>query len=252
MKKKNFPLLMRRLAAIFVAWGLLLSGSCYALTLPDCIEVIEEDAFEGADALTVVEIPESVREIGSHAFDGCDGIEEIYVLNKNVTLGDQALGIRKEIILHAPAGSMVQMYAATYDMSFVYVVPLYEPLLEYAATQLNTSYSTHDCVTYVRECYLNALGIKIYATCRDVEQKTNGKRISEISDLAPGDIICWKNDEVSYCTHVGMYVGEGTVGGRHYDSGVFIESSRSAGKVRYNYIGQSYYTRNFMGAWRII
>ena len=257
MKKKNIvsARILRRLTAFFAVLLLSLSPTALALTIPGCITQIEEGAFEGADSFTTVDIPESVVKIGDNAFMDCVGIEDIFVWNGGVSLGKDALGIRENITLHAPMGSMVQTYAATHNMPFQSTVSPAAILLEYAATQLGTPYSTHDCVTYVHECYLKALGIRTYATCRDVETKTKGVRINKIEDLKPGDIICWKNDTVSYCTHVGMYVGPGKVGGKTYTSGVFIESSNGAGFVRYNYIpttGTSYYTRNFMGAWRII
>ena len=83
-----------------------------------------------------------------------------------------------------------------------------------------------------------------------------GTRIDNIADLQPGDILCWSADsstaDPTRCTHVGIYVGAGTVDGKEYKTGVFIESSRGAGKVRYwAFQKATYYTKRFMNAWRM-
>ena len=116
-----------------------------------------------------------------------------------------------------------------------------------------------DCVTYTRHCYMKALGITIDNTCTKVQRNTGnrgGTRIDNIADLQPGDILCWSADsstaDPTRCTHVGIYVGAGTVDGKEYKTGVFIESSRGAGKVRYWALQKaSYYTKRFMNAWRM-
>ena len=249
--------LFRSLLSVLLAEAFLFSAaSSFALTIPSTVEAIEDNAFEGNRSFAKVTIPESVKTLGDNVFQGCSALRDIYVEGNDIRLGANALGKEGDpFTLHADYGSILQFYAASHGLNFEPYVSPAALLLEYAATQLGTSYSTHDCVTFARECYQYALNIKINATCVDVERYTKGIRIDSIADLKPGDIICWKNDTVSYCTHVGLYVGPGTVSGKKYSSGVFIESSRGAKKVRYNYIaktGTSYYTRNFMGAWRIL
>ena len=257
MSKHFIRSIFRSLISVLLA-GMFFSSAIFsfALTIPSGVEIIEDNAFEGNSSLVEVTIPDSVRVLGSSVFEACPALRDIYITGSEISLGTNALGRSGDKrTLHADYGSIIQFYASSNGLDFEPFISPAVLLLEYAATQLGTSYSMHDCVTYARECYRVALGIKINASCVDVERNTKGIRIDSITDLKPGDILCWKNDTVSYCTHVGLYVGPGTVNGKKYSTGVFIESSRGAGKVRYNYIpatGTNYYTRNFMGAWRIL
>ena len=238
-----------------------------ALQLPQGIEHIEESAFEGIPSTGVV-LPDSVVSVSANAFAGCENIERILVLSPDVQLGPNALGTRNEPKeIWGLLDSTAMDYAEEYGYTFVRIYSGTEELLAYAASKLGTRYirGTWDCVLYVRNCYQTVLHITLPDTCRAMENLSSSSlvprqhltvtRITNIRELKPGDVICWCNDEVSYCTHVGMYVGAGVVNGHRYSSGVFIENSSGAGKVRYNYIsptGTGYYTRNFICAWRII
>lgn len=256
MNRSDLLIPNTRKTSVLLALSLLIlfTATSYALTIPDCIEVIEEEAFRNTNAFQTVEIPETVTKIGAKAFAENPNLKDIYVKGMYVTLGEDCLGGKTEYrTIHAPLNSLMQTYAATYAYKFESDPPQAKVLLDYAATMLGEPYSAHDCVTYVYLCYQH-IGITTKQTCDSLQKSQKGERIDKITDLMPGDIICWKNDTVKYCTHVGMYVGAGTVDGKTYSSGVFIEASRGAGKVRYNYIpatGTSYYTRNFMNAWRL-
>ena len=238
-----------------------------ALVVPDGVVSIEHNAFENLTVSGVV-LPGSLESVGANAFAGCDNLERICVLSRDVSFGPNALGAageNKEI--WGFLGSTAQVYAEQYGYTFERLYTYDEELLSYAATKLGTKYvrGSWDCVLFVRHCYLHVLGIRLPDSCIGMQnlsasylvaqQHLNVRRITDITKLQPGDILCWKNDEVSYCTHVGMYVGEGDYNGHHYNSGIFIENSQGAGKVRYNYIpssGSSYYYRNFICAWRVL
>ena len=238
-----------------------------ALKLPYGVELVEQSAFEDTAVKGVV-LPSTVRSVQANAFAGIDGLERICVLSANASFGKNALGAKGETKeIWGYLNSTAEAYAEEYGYTFVRIYSNEDQLMQYAASKLGTKYvrGSWDCVLYVRNCYLTVFGVTLPDTCRAMEklsesslvskQKLHVTRITDIRQLKTGDIICWCNDEVSYCTHVGMYVGEGTVSGKKYSSGVFIENSNGAGRVRYNYIsptGTGYYTRNFICAWRIL
>lgn len=248
-KSRNRTLMM--ILCIILSYSI----NASALTIPDSIIVIEEEAFQNTYSFESLVIPKSVIRIGDRAFANCPKLKDITIDGTSITLGIDALGEGDSSkTITASEYSILKTYAALHSYTFKPIKSKVEELLEFAATMLGESYSIHDCVTYVYLCF-QQIGVKTYQTCASLQKNTNGTYVSKISDLQPGDIICWKNDTESQCTHVGIYVGAGTVGGKNYSSGVFIESSRGAGKVRYNYIpatGTSYYVRNFMNAWRIL
>lgn len=263
---------MRRVLAFCVVLTCLLSVSALAFEIPGNVTRIEEGAFIGDTALKTVEIPESVTFIGEEAFADCTNLTTIKIYGKNITFGDNALGRLGEnrtIIGHD--GTNVEEYANLYEFTFQPIVTKAAKLLAYADTLVGRSYSEMDCVGFVNKCYRDALGMYPGAsTTNDIaddwreglanygeldQSNKNAVKITKISDLRPGDIICWSNDEVDYCTHVGIYVGEGVINGKKYTSGVFIDSSSGAKSVGYRLIpvtGSGYYTRNFMFAWRLI
>ena len=282
MPKLCYNASMKKFTAIALALFLMLSGmfagaavkttipdwAGSALNIPSGVVTVEANAFDGVGASDVV-LPLSVRSVEANAFSGMDNIKRICVLNDSVTLGKNALGIKgADVEIWGHLGSNAEKYADDYELKFVRIYTYEESLMDYAASKLGTKYvnGSWDCVLYVRNCYLTVFGIKLPDTCRAMEklsssslvssQKLNVTRITDINALKTGDIICWKNDEVSYCTHVGMYVGAGKVGGVSYSKGVFIENSSGAGKVRYHRIlansPTDYYTRNFICAWRIL
>lgn len=255
-----------RLAAWLSALAILLtcSGALADAVLPKGIEVIEESAFEGCNALGAMELPESLQTLGERALARCATLGLITVRSQSLKLGEDALGEEEESkVVEAYPGTSVQFYVdeipEKYGWEFHSLISPSQKLIAYAETLLGTSYSKMDCVTYARHCYMKALGITIDSTCPKVQQNTGekgGTRIDSIDDLLPGDILCWSADsntaDPTRCTHVGIYVGAGTVDGKEYKTGVFIESSSGAGKVRYwAFQKATYYTKRFMNAWRM-
>ena len=238
-----------------------------AIQIPYGVTSVETEAFSGTVTAGIV-LPSTVKTVQPNAFSGIKGLERICVLSDNAVFAKNALGTKdetKEIWGHMD--STAEAYAEEYGYTFVRIYTNEDQLMQYAATKLGTKYvrGRWDCVLYVRDCYLEVFGVTLPDTTRAMErlnesslvseQKLNVTRITDIRQLKTGDILCWCNDEVTYCTHVGMYVGKGTVKGVEHSSGVFIENSNGAGQVRYNYIspnGTGYYTRNFICAWRIL
>ncbi len=257
----------RRAIAFCAVLSYLFSISAFAFEIPQTIERIEAGAFIGNSAIKSVQIPASVTFIGKEAFADCANLKTIKIYGKKITFEDNALGrLGEERTIIGHSGSSVEDFAELYGFEFEPIVTKAGILLEYADTLVGRSYSEMDCVGFVNKCFRDALGMSTGAsTTNDKDGRfpntpnynelNRGLKITRIQDLQPGDIICWKEDDVEWCTHVGIYVGEGTVSGKHYETGVFIDSSNSKGSVGYRLIpatGSGYYTRNFMFAWRII
>lgn len=245
-------------AAICLAFQ---SGAFAAsLSIPEGIAAIEEGAFQGNAAITSVVVPETVTLIEKNAFADCDNLESIRIYSKDAVLKAGSLGDSdNKPVIYGYDSSTAKTYAANNGHTFkLFSEEQINALTKYAKTLIGTSYSKMDCVGFVYNCYRKALGITIQNTCDRIYLKSSGTKITSIKKLKPGDIICWQDDnsgKIDDCEHVGMYLGAGEVNGKHYNSGVFIESSRGYGGVRYNYIassGSGYYTRNFLCAWRII
>lgn len=262
---------LRRFCIFCVLFSYLFAVSALALEIPKNVTEIEEGAFLGDSAIKSVKIPSDVAVIGQEAFADCENLETITIYGTEITFGDNALGRLGETrTIVGYSDTVVEEYAELYGFTFQPLITKADTLLAYADTLVGRSYSEMDCVGFVNKCYRQGLGIATGAVTTNNEDgrfpnATNfGKldqynksavKISKITDLKPGDIICWKNDDVTWCTHVGIYVGPGTINGKAYSSGVFIDSSYGAQSVGYRLIpttGSSYYTRNFMYAWRII
>ena len=69
----------------------LLAGTAAAdgiMSLPEGLQIIEEEAFAGTSA-TIVVIPENASEIGSKAFNPANGLTDVYLPAKKLTIGSR-------------------------------------------------------------------------------------------------------------------------------------------------------------------
>lgn len=282
---------MKRIIAILMCLLLLAAGAMAepnlvlpdwaegALQIPSCVKVIEAGAFEGTGLDDIV-IGSGVESIASGAFAGNDGPIRVCILNDSITIAEDAFGTG-EVEIWSFLDSSAEDYAENNDLGFVRLYTYEDNLMTYARGFLGQKYvhGSMDCVLFVYKVYRDVYGIKLPDTCPAMEklsasslvrtQKLTVQRIDDLTDLRTGDILCWCNDEVDYCTHVGLYVGacevrytaKGSDGLMHeyvekHKTGDYIEASSSAGKVRYNNIPfnnpDSYYVRNFICAWRVL
>ena len=157
-----------RLAAWLAALAILLtcSGALADAVLPEGIEVIEESAFEGCDALKAVDLPKSLRELESRAFARCASLGLITVRSQTLRFGEDAFGEDEEgKVIEAYPGTSVYFYYTSlpeeYGWEVWSLVSPSQKLIAYAETLLGTSYSKMDCVTYARHCYMKALGLSL-------------------------------------------------------------------------------------------
>ena len=61
-----------------------------AVTIPDSVTEIDEDAFSLCSALTSITIPDSVTSIGSYAFNGCSSLMSITIPDSVTEIDDSA------------------------------------------------------------------------------------------------------------------------------------------------------------------
>ncbi len=120
-----------------------------------------------------------------------------------------------------------------------------ERLISVAIEQLDAPYElfssppdSFNCLTLVTYCFNQVAD----GTFSDKGVAGDFEKIASISDVEPGDIVCFKSSSrmkgiLGY--HFGIYVGRG----------YFIHASSSAGKVTANKLSK--YRKRFLGAVRI-
>ena len=124
------------------------------------------------------------------------------------------------------------------------VNPKAQEILNEAAKYLGTPYvyggstpSGFDCSGFTSYVFKQC-GITLQRVSRDQYAK-NGTYVKK-SDLMPGDLVFFGSGGT--VNHVGIYVGDG----------MMIHSPRTGDVVKYTSINSSYYTRNYIGAKRVI
>ena len=114
-----------------------------------------------------------------------------------------------------------------------------EKMLKYADGLVGTVYSKIDCSTFVYKC-LTKVNLPAKDTAAKQAAHSYYDKITDMSDLQRGDILCFDTSGDKSVDHTAFYLG----------SGWFIESSRIAGMVHYNYMTE-FYQQAFMWARRI-
>ena len=89
-----------------------------AVTLPAALVTIEEEAFEGIDAVRV-EIAENVVSIGPRAFADCVNLREFFVPATVEHIDDTALQGSDFVIVYGETGSEAQRFAEANGIPFV-------------------------------------------------------------------------------------------------------------------------------------
>ena len=84
-----------------------------AFTLPTGLRKIEESAFEGMTAMTVVDAGHCTA-VGKWAFRGCTGLTELR-LPKNCTIAPDAFTGCGTVYIFAPAGGKTEAYCAAHE-----------------------------------------------------------------------------------------------------------------------------------------
>ena len=98
--------------------------------------------------------------------------------------------------------------------------------------------SSFSCSTLVKYA-LGQFGISVKGTAAQQATDSRHAKISSVSSLKVGDILCFDENNDGTCDHTAIYIGNSK----------FVEASRNAGKVQVNTL-DSWYKSHFMWARR--
>ena len=122
-----------------------------------------------------------------------------------------------------------------------------QEIVDYAKTFLGCKYvygtsngKTFDCSGFTSYVYKH-FGYSLNRSSAD--QLQNGTKVDK-ADLKAGDLVFFRDPSISKkaASHVGLYISDGT----------FIHASSQSGGVKYNNLSDSYYSKYYIGARRII
>ncbi len=98
--------------------------------------------------------------------------------------------------------------------------------------------ASFNCSAFVEYC-MEKCGYSMNGTAASQASDSRHEKVSDVSDIKKGDVLCFDTDEDGVCDHTAIYLG----------SGKFIEASQNAGKVQTNSI-DDWYEEHFMFARR--
>ena len=120
--------------------------------------------------------------------------------------------------------------------------------LEIANSQMGKPYSygssgpnSFDCSGFVYYCLKNAGIAASRLSSAGYSNVSSWDDVSDMNSLEVGDLVYFKSDKSSTVSHIGIYIGGGSM----------IHSAPSSGGVSISSMTSGYYARNFLGAKRI-
>lgn len=137
----------------------------YESKLPESVELIEDEAFEGT-ALIKVEIPNNVVSIGERAFAGISSLREIRIPITTSYIADTAFEGSNRTTITAPGNSYARAYAKNHGLPF-------SPIIMFCASTQGTSLSA---LSFNRRTEVAENDTK-----SDFKPKTQWRRIEEIN-----------------------------------------------------------------------
>ena len=96
-----------------------------------------------------------------------------------------------------------------------------------------------DCSGLIQYVYNKTIGVMLPRTVREMN-KMDAQSIAK-SELKPGDLVIFQARK-KYPDHAGIYVGEGR----------FLHAPSSGGRVRIDELADSYWSKRYLGAKRVI
>lgn len=121
---------MRKLALLLALWFCFSAGAAVpppandsgnnavGFTLPASLKTIDESAFEGISAETVV-IPDSVEIIGSRAFANNSALRTVHIAKSVRYIGDHAFGESSNVTIRGEENSYAAVWAQMHNVAFV-------------------------------------------------------------------------------------------------------------------------------------
>ena len=107
-----------------------------------------------------------------------------------------------------------------------------------ASASIGSAPGAFNCSTFVNYV-MGKFGIPMKSTAKEQALDNRYTKITSLSSLRAGDILCFDGDSDGVCDHTAIYLGNGK----------FAEASRNAGKVHENTFSP-YYKEHFMWARR--
>ena len=107
-----------------------------------------------------------------------------------------------------------------------------------SSASLGSAPSKFNCSTFVRYV-MGKLGYSMKSTAKEQAKDNRYAKITSLSSLKEGDILCFDGNNDGVCDHTAIYLG----------GGKFAEASQTAGKVHENSFS-NYYKEHFMWARR--
>ena len=92
-------------------------GNDRTFIFPSSLERIEDEAFEGTAAETVI-FPEGLISIGSRAFEHVQGLKDVYIPDTTTSIADSAFSAA-DITIHGIDGSYAMSWASSHEIPFV-------------------------------------------------------------------------------------------------------------------------------------
>ena len=117
------------------------------------------------------------------------------------------------------------------------ITPLYGKPYSSSAS-VGSAPGAFNCSTFVNYV-MGKFGFPMKSTAKEQALDNRYAKITSLSSLRAGDILCFDGDKDGECDHTAIYLGNGK----------FAEASRNAGKVHENTFSP-YYTEHFMWARR--
>jgi cell wall-associated NlpC family hydrolase len=102
----------------------------------------------------------------------------------------------------------------------------------------NSADTGFDCSGFVKATYEKTIGLILP---RKASQQAAATEQIDKSDLQPGDLVFFNTMRRAF-SHVGIYIGDGK----------FIHAPKPGAEVRVDNLGQSYWSRHFDGARRVL
>jgi cell wall-associated NlpC family hydrolase len=102
----------------------------------------------------------------------------------------------------------------------------------------NSATTGFDCSGFVRATYEQTIGLILP---RKASQQAAATEKIDKSELQPGDLVFFNTMRRAF-SHVGIYIGEGK----------FIHAPKPGSEIRVDNLGQSYWSRHFDGARRVL
>ena len=159
--------------------GKTLYFGCKTSVIPDGVEVIAEQAFEGCLGLEEIVLPPSVREIGNHAFDRCENLSRI-TLNEGLTeIGGSAFLLCTSLDHVVIPNSVTTIYASAFrDCSSIKEIVIPEGVTRIIS-------NTFDGCTSLERVVIpegvTEIGGSAFANCSSLKEVVIPKSVKQIS-----------------------------------------------------------------------